>query len=534
VGLWHNLSLCRIRQKQFDEARTALDQLLTVSPRYTHGYLMRAEVSLEQKDTLAAERDYDHAIELDRFDPDTWASRAMLRLQQEHYKEAEDDLDQAVHLSVRNAGVYINRALARYHQNNLRGAMSDYDFALDVEPNNFIGHYNRGLLRAQVGDDNRAIEDFNFVIDMEPDNMMAIFNRALLLDQTGDLRGAEKDYTTVINEYPNFWTGYQYRAQVRRKLGDAKGADADEFKLLKAQIDKMNGVKQKTDNTRKKSDKNMDNYRKIVVADNDEADERYASAYRGRVQDKNVTVTPRPLFALTYYERHDDVKSQVNYYKAIEELNARHILPERLKVTNEEAPLTEAQVNKHFASIDQFSARLDQNPADTEARFARALDFYLVQDFDAALEDLTELINQQPDYFLAYFCRSLIRSKQIEYQKNEKAETDTQDARMTKAMDYDLVKRDLDRVVELAPDFVYGYYNRAAVLSTLKDYHGALADYDKVLQLDEKNADAYYNRGLTHIFLGNNKQGVHDLSQAGELGLFQAYNILKRFTERKE
>jgi hypothetical protein len=214
-----------------------------------------------------------------------------------------------------------------------------------------------------VGDDNRAIEDFNFVIDMEPDNMMAIFNRALLLEQTGDLRAAEKDYTTVINEYPNFWTGYQCRAEVRRKLGNKKGADADEFVLLKAQIDKMNGVKQKNDNTRKKSDKNMDNYRKIVVADNEEGEERYASAYRGRVQDKNVTIAPRPLFALTYYERHDDVKAQVNYYKAIEELNNRRVLPARLKATNEEAPLTEKQVKTHFASIDNFSARLDTHPS---------------------------------------------------------------------------------------------------------------------------------------------------------------------------
>jgi tetratricopeptide (TPR) repeat protein len=253
------------------------------------------------------------------------------------------------------------------------------------------------------------------------------------------------------------------------------------------------------------------------------------------VQDKNVTITPRPLFALTYYERHDDVKSQVNYYKTIEELNARRVLPDRLKVTNEEAPLTEAQVNKHFASIDNFSARLDRHPEDVEARFARAIDFYLVQDFDAAIEDLTEVIRLREDYFLAYFCRSLIRSKQIEYNKmNETAADETDESRLGKAVDYELVKRDLDKVVELAPDFIYGYYNRAAVLSTLKDYRGALADYDKVLQLDERMADGYYNRGLTHIFLGDNRQGIHDLSQAGELGLFQAYNIIKRFTDRKE
>ena len=59
-----------------------------------------------------------------------------------------------------------------------------------------------------------------------------------------------------------------------------KGADADEFKVLKAQLDKQNGVdpnKQTADNTennktRKKSDKNMNNYRKIVVADNEEGE----------------------------------------------------------------------------------------------------------------------------------------------------------------------------------------------------------------------------------------------------------------------
>ena len=47
-------------------------------------------------------------------------------------------------------------------------------------------------------------------------------------------------------------------------------------------------------------------------------------------------------------------------------------------------------------------------------------------------------------------------------------------------------------------------------------------------------ADAYFNRGLTHIFLGNNKQGITDLSKAGELGIVSAYNIIKRFTDQGE
>ena len=67
--------------------------------------------------------------------------------------------------------------------------------------------------------------------------------------------------------------------------------------------------------TRKKSDKNMENYRKIVIADDSEADQRYKSDYRGRVQDRNVTIKLEPMYALTYYEKLSDVKRIVHYHK---------------------------------------------------------------------------------------------------------------------------------------------------------------------------------------------------------------------------
>lgn len=65
----------------------------------------------------------------------------------------------------------------------------------------------------------------------------------------------------------------------------------------------------------------------------------------------------------------------------------------------------------------------------------------------------------------------------------------------------------------------------------LKDYRAALVDYDKAISLNADFAEAYYNRGLTHIFLGNNKQGIADLSKAGELGIVSAYNVIKRFMD---
>ena len=315
-----------------------------------------------------------------------------------------------------------------------------------------------------------------------------------------------------------------------------KGADADEFKVLKAQLDKQNGVdpnKQTADNTennktRKKSDKNMNNYRKIVIADDSEADQRYTSDYRGRVQDKNVNIKLEPMFALTYYEKSSEVKRSVNFHKFIEDLNLSNVLPK----------LTEEQVKFHFALIDAHTSAIVDDDKSAPKRFARAIDFYLVQDFSSAVADLTQAILLDGDFFPAYFMRALIRCKQLEYQKAEQtADTDVPGDNARKeitAVDYEVVRKDLDKVITLAPDFVYAYYNRANVTAMLKDYRAAIVDYDKAIQLSPDFADAYFNRGLTHIFLGNNKAGISDLSKAGELGVVSAYNVIKRFTDQTE
>ena len=200
-------------------------------------------------------------------------------------------------------------------------------------------------------------------------------------------------------------------------------------------------------------------------------------------------------------------------------------------------PLTEEQVKFHFALIDTHTSAIVADEKSASKRFARAIDFYLVQDFSSAVADLTQTILLDGDFFPAYFMRALIRCKQLEYQKAEQAaETNIPGDKRKEitAVDYEVVRKDLDKVINLAPDFVYAYYNRANVSAMLKDYRAAIADYDKAIELNPDFADAYFNRGLTHIFLGNNKLGISDLSKAGELGIVSAYNVIKRFTDQTE
>ena len=62
-----------------------------------------------------------------------------------------------------------------------------------------------------------------------------------------------------------------------------------------------------------------------------------------------------------------------------------------------------------------------------------------------------------------------------------------------------------------------------------KDYLGAINDYSKAIELEPDFAEAYFNRGLTRIFLDDMEGGSLDLSKAGELGLTEAYNVIKRY-----
>ena len=103
-----------MQKEDFSSAKEDLGKLLAIAPRYTRAYLMRGEVNLKQNDTIQALKDFDTAIDMDRYDPDSWAARAIVRLQQADYKEAESDLDQAIHLSVRNSGNYINSCFGAF------------------------------------------------------------------------------------------------------------------------------------------------------------------------------------------------------------------------------------------------------------------------------------------------------------------------------------------------------------------------------------------------------------------------------------
>lgn len=528
VGSWHNMVLCQLELKAYDRADSVLNQIILKWPNRADNYILKSNVFFARQDSVSALSYIDEALRIDPYNGQAWGMRASVLANRGRYKEAEDAFSKAIMQLPRNANLLINRALTRYNLQNLRGAMSDYDAALEIEPGNYLGHFNRGLLRAQVAEDNRAIEDFNFVLEQEPENTIALYNRALLLDRTGDYKGALRDISAVLKDYPEFWVGYHTRAQIRRKIGDVYGAQRDEFAILKTNIQRRTGTYRPPQRaTRKRQDVDPSKFDRLVVEDVSRTDETlYISAYRGHIQNNATVLEPLSPYVLSYYIKGGDVGNYIAYHPLMDMFNKG--LPSVARLTNTPAGVTVENLDVHFDNIRVLSSRIKRRSNIQFSRVQRAMEYYHVRDFQAAIADMDSVLKETTDNAMFYFLRAQCSYAQLMADRQEYEKGDGVSVLLL------LVKRDLERVIELAPDMSYAYYNLAGVLMQEANYAQAVLTYTRALELDPLFPHAYYNRGICYLRMGLKEQGIADLSQAGEYGLYQAYSLIKQYSKEEK
>ena len=195
----------------------------------------------------------------------------------------------------------------------------------------------------------------------------------------------------------------------------------------------------------------------------------------------------------------------------MDQLNRREALPAALRFTGQELTLTAEMVDFHFGEIARMSQQIDETPS-AELYFARAIEFAIIKDFASAIDDATKaiLLADRDLEVILCFCRANWRYNLMDG-------------------DNELILRDLEQVLRLQPDFTFALYNKANILCAQREYTTAITYYTKAIQQDADFAEAYFNRGLTYVFIGENEKGLADLSKAGELGIYQAYNLITRF-----
>ena len=551
------------------KALSDLDKVIELDKGNAYAYGMRSMILAQNERYKEALDDMDHAIRLDPEQSAFYNNRAMIRYSLNDLRGAMNDYDQALELKPDEVLSLYNRGILRAQIGDRNRAISDFSRVLEQEPDNTFASYNRALLRDEVGDLSGAVDDYQKVFDQHPNFFPALYARAEDLKKLGRNKEADQDFKQAFTVEQRVMKERDERNQRRQQM-QAEGVQNPDSVLMAEHLVQDDELTDE-DRTRKEGDNNIRKFNRIMTASFDGNESRYNNATRGRIQDQRFTVEMQPMFILSYYEKSDGVRQNIYFEKTLSDFNRAGLLSRRLKVVCQEPMLDETQVQAHFASIDNYSRIIAQGGS-IISYFGRSLDFMLVQDYQSAIEDLNQVLYRKDNFILAYFNRAVIRFRQIEVTEhsgavsasgnsqqivdedlrnsairqnngttirlNQNSALSGQDQIRRQAeqlqrqrrVECEMCLRDLDKVIELSPTFVYAYFNRAYISSKLSNFDAALEDLNKCIELYPNFAEAYYNRGLILLRQGKSKQGIQDLSKAGELGLVQAYSVLKRAT----
>ncbi|MDE6377560.1 MAG: tetratricopeptide repeat protein, partial [Duncaniella sp.] len=280
-------------------------------------------------------------------------------------------------------------------------------------------------------------------------------------------------------------------------------------------------------------------YNTLLTVHNDaEVENDYNNkSIRGRVQENNVNIEPEPIFVVTYYTSPNELKMSGDYLREVDDINATRTLRFLLQVTNHEPAMTdEERAATHFSSIKYYDSYIAGHTPRAIDYFGRAMDYMTLRDYDRAIADLDRAIEVTPDFTLAYLVRANARylASRVSARVGE-AEGKASGESPVVIPTYNPLRAaiaDLDSVVKLSPSMPVAYYNKGVILIKLGDLTSALQCFNKALELRPDFGEAYYNRGYVYLSLGNRDAAFNDLSRAGGLGVVPSYNLLKRMSTR--
>ncbi|MBU1013598.1 MAG: tetratricopeptide repeat protein [Bacteroidetes bacterium] len=473
--------------KYYEEAIKDLNLVLEYNPEYIMGYIQRGKVWIELEKPDSAIADFNFVLARDTNNSYAYFSRSLANIKKKDDKAALADLDHVLRISPRNSYALFNKAIIKINNQDLRGAIEELDKVIKINPKNITSYFYRGKLKSDLKDYAGALEDFNKTVEIHPEFSNGYMERSMIKNRMGLFDEAKKDNDKAI------------------KLGNL--TDLETNNLTPEKIAYLNSlVHLRADFTEIKDSKNMPQY-------------QYFDIDMLPLFQKSIDDTP------ALKEKIYDAYQKPVYDESLISLTNSPVQP---------------NVSEISVKIEELTNLINTSPGQSSNYLNRANLYAAIQNFNDAFRDYDAAIEKNPSNLLAYFSRAnsnyllteLIKSigyKQQaitisqEQKEPEKKEDNSNNEYLVKALN------DYKKVLRLDPNFAYAYYNSGYVNCIMGDYKNAVDDFTYAIQRNNTFAEAYYNRGLILIFQNENKIGCLDLSKAGELGIPNAYSVMKRY-----
>ena len=532
VGPYYSRGVTLLLSQHFNDAIADFDHFIRFEPKVADAYINRGQAYLQLKDTTRAYEEYDLAIRTNRESPGGYYYRGSLRAQQGMYDDALSDFNKAIECDSTYLPAYFNRAITHSHQERPMDALADLDKVIELDPTNSLSYFNRAIIRSQIGDYNRAMEDYNTVAIYSPNNVLLYYNRAMLHSQLGNIEEAISDYTRAIELYPDFANAYLNRSNLRYLVRDERGAMQDR-RTAEAKI---------ADYRSKLSDETFSAFADTSRQFNRllSFDSKLAGRSIDQVSARSDGIAMLPSFRFTFVNPAPETITANRRAWRISQLDTFVA-----EVNNPYVKLTIAESDIPADSVMMIDDRLERmiltNNADWLALFERGITQSLMKQYTNSVNSYSAAIEKNPQNPCLYLNRSTTRAEMIDFISS--IDTSYQSMSVyndtagrlknssSRTYNYDESISDLNKAVKLFPEFPYTYYNRGNLLAVSGRYPEAYDDYTKAIELYPDFAEAYFNRGLVQVFMRDTRKGLLDISKAGELGITEAYDILKQYSD---
>ena len=485
-------------------------------------YVLRAGAEQEIKRYEEAIADLDTAARINPGNPNVLSQRGLVWNELDKPDSAIADFDRAIRLDSSNTYALFNRALIRVKQNDRDAALEDLNEVIRLSPYNSYAYYNRAIVLIGLNEKRAAIRDFDIVSKLDPKNIISSYYRSRLKAELGDFSGALEDLDKTIALLPDYTDAWYDRYEVKLKMGDTKGAQADYHRAL--ELAKANRL----DPDSLKADRK--DYLKSLVKLS--GDFEQMNTMTGKVQNQSVDIQLRPVFVILLW------KADFGKIRAYDVYRKEHYFTNILTLTNESGLIGDSIPR---AEAFRQTRQMDSAGITANACFRRAASYFQLRDYSRAIADLDTALAIDPSDIASLLTRAGARYELIQEIRSQEdfqqvillgmvsPKPQVPDTATALVHTYDAVICDLDRVLALDSLFAFAWYNRGFVNCRMGNYREAIGDFSNAIALRSDLAEAVYNRGLIRILLGENHAGCLDLSRAGELGITDAYRVMKRY-----
>jgi tetratricopeptide (TPR) repeat protein len=511
---YSNRSLASLLLDRYVDVISDCNKIIDLKKESSYTYLVRGEAKAGLEMYKVAIEDFERAMKMDSLAMRPVLHRGIALGKLKNFDAAITDFELAMILDPENALPLFHRGTVKSEMGRMKEALNDFNVVLEKYPDNAVVLFNRAMVYSSMKKDSAALIDYNRVVQLNPKNILGYFNRGILKHNKKDYLGALEGYNKAIELFPHFLDAHENRTDVLQRLGMKL-----EYEMALIDLNRIKSFIAISDEEAK-----LEQHIKLMKATELKGDFEPIPQEVGKIQHQEVDVRLLPFYQISAFPESDanisvyDGFNRPYYYDAgaiafVENgRSKRNDIELQLELT-----ITQSSRPKDVVRLATLRA--------------------MIGDFDGARNQLERCLESGKKEAICYFTRAVISQMELDALQETHTEKtgslDIIDSVYQSNIEALLAVAELDyrKVLELDSDMSFTRFNLGHLLATAERYEEAETQFGLAASSKGNFIEANYNRGLIRILIGKVSKGCEDMSLAGELGLTDSYNVIKRYCE---